>query len=520
MTSDTGLSPEEKLRDSTAQTKQHKDDAVTLARGSLANYVGGIGRLSRVAAIMIIARAFGPEVLGLYALAWLFMGIMSFASGLGQDHAIIYFLSADTSEQDESRRLRLVGASVFLVVIVGALLGTGIYFSAGLIAKLVFSDPRIEPVLRVLAFGLPIMGVTSVLLAATRVQKVMLYQILATSFVQPIAFLIGATFTVYMDGGLIHIAMTQVFALYSSGLASIVFFGRVFPIGQACIGLFQPRGIQKLLSYGGTLAGRSILGEVVARMDMFLVGHVLGAAYAGIYNVAFEASQFVRSSRRAVDPIFGPMIAEQYGAGDRTRLAGTYARGVQWLLTINLLSFGVLVLAGETVLRLYGAEYVPGYATLVILAAAQAMNGALGLSETVLLMAGRPGILFWNTVLLLAMVTGMVMVFINVWGIAGAATGLFLAILFIAICQVFQVLKVAHIHPFNRQILVTLSVSAIALVAAYILPLGGMPYLIQGITRAAIYLIASGTILVHMQAPGKITYYTKRFLPGLRRERS
>ncbi|HDS73966.1 MAG TPA: flippase [Firmicutes bacterium] len=466
-----------------------RGDAETLARGAATNLLGNLGSLSQALAMFVIARAFGAQVLGLYALAWMLVRIIARLVGLGLDPAIVYHLNRVTADDEQDREGQLVGTSSLLVVIASVISGVILWLGMDLVAYGIFDEPRLVIAYRAFVFALPAMGLTGVLLAATRARKVMKYQVIAMSFVQPFSFLMGSLVAWRIDGGLAALAIAQTAAVWITTGVSVLFYGTIFRIGPLIRGFFRPTEVAGLLRYGLPLAGKGMLALAVTRTDLFLVGHFLGAAAAGIYSLAADVAQLIRMARMALEPILGPLVAEQHHRADRDRLSATYGRATRWALIVNLALSGVVAIAGETILSLYGKTFTAGAFALAILLLGQVIAGAFGLSEMMLTMIGHPTLVFGNMALLLGLIGVLDYAFIQLWGLAGAAIGTASATILVTLVQVRQVRKRTGMHPWRFAILRPAVAFICAVTPALFVPLPTMHTAVDQIIRSVAFLL-------------------------------
>jgi len=301
-----------------------------------------------------------------------------------------------------------------------------------------------------------------------------------------------------MGAGLFGLAISQTVAVWVAAAASVMFYRSLFrlrPLGRA---LLAPTEVGRLVRYGTPLAVRDVVGQGVARIDLFLVGRLMDATAAGIYGMVIEVANLSRYVRGALDPIFAPLIVEQHHRADRDRLGHTYGNATRWALLVNLAIFGVAVIAGSTVLRIYGGAFAAGGAALAILVVGQVVNGTFGLSEMMLLMLGRPTLMLGNTTLLLALIAAIDYVLIQFWGFTGAAIGTASATLVVVSLEVLQVRRRTGIHPLRKALAKPVLACLGALVVALVLPLWHLPTHADHILRAVIFVLVYVVFLAQL----------------------
>jgi O-antigen/teichoic acid export membrane protein len=466
-----------------------RSDAAILARGAIVNLLGSVGRISRALSMFLIARFFGVEILGLYAMAWIFIEFVGRFVTFGQDPVVVYFMSRARSDGDEDAGARVVASSLIIVSVaaIGAMLA--ILATTQIIAELLLNDPEVVLALRPMALALPAVGMMVVLLAATRSRKVMKYHVLARSFIEPFALLIGTVIAWSLDAGLVGLAIAPAAAMWIALIASVFFYRALFPLKPVFAAFLRPGRIGDMLRYSLPTVGRDMLAYGVSKVDFFMVGHFLGMAAAGIYNIVLEVAYLAKKVRQALEPILAPLVAEQHHLADRMRLKLTYGRATRWALVINLAYLGIAVLAGAVILNIYGDAFTAGKWALAILVMGQVINGAFGLSEMMLMMTGRPGLMFGNMAILLGLISLLNYVFIQIWGLTGAAAGTAAATVIVSLIQVIQVNRSAGVHPIRMALVKPVVACGVALTAAAFFPLWSMIGVMDQIMRAAIFLV-------------------------------
>jgi len=109
--------------------------------------------------------------------------------------------------------------------------------------------------------------------------------------------------------------------------------------------------------------------------------------------------------------------------GERDRAVATYGRFAQWVLWILFPFVAVLVLAGDTILLIFGPAFQQGAVWLGIVAVACATNAFINLGETVI-MVQRPGLNLLNSLITCAVGGGATLWLISRFGVIGAAFGI------------------------------------------------------------------------------------------------
>ena len=159
----------------------------------------------------------------------------------------------------------------------------------------------------------------------------------------------------------------------------------------------------------------------------YFVGRAPGVTLTslGIYAAVVGTANGLRKVNQAFNPIFAPVVAGMTATGDHARAAHTYARLAQWMLWILLPLVAVMMLAGGTILLIFGPAFRQGSVWLGIVALASAINAFVALGETVI-MVQRPRLNLLHSSITCTVAVGGLFWLIPRFGVMGAAFGILL----------------------------------------------------------------------------------------------
>lgn len=156
--------------------------------------------------------------------------------------------------------------------------------------------------------------------------------------------------------------------------------------------------------------------------DIVMVGALIGTREAGIYAAASRTGQLVLLGLMAVNVVIAPMISGLYAAGRIDELRRAIARGAMAILAVTPLLAVGLLLFGEQVLSLFGAEFREGYTALTIIVAGQVVNALAGSVALLMTMTRYEREAAAILALSVAVNVSLNVVLIPAFGLAGAAT--------------------------------------------------------------------------------------------------
>jgi O-antigen/teichoic acid export membrane protein len=396
-----------------------------ILRGATATGAGFAFRLAaRLLFLFVAGRLFGPAVFGAYALALAAVELAVALGSLGTKKTLFQLL--DRHPAGHARPPAHVLLDTALLVLAASLL------LAGAIAAVTGSLPP-STIAPTTATGLLLLAPTiagqaliDLFLAATRWTRAVRYEIVARSVVEPWALLAGCAGGWWLGWQI-------------EGLALGYWCGTVAALAYSMAGARRQLGGLRLRSYrpgrrdlAATARGSAantandLLNALYTRIDLYLVGLILGEAPAGIYGMARQLVAPLRQIRQSFDGLLIPLLARSLslrGAGATGEALGSATRLV---LVLQLPLLLILMAAGETLLAWLGPAFATGYWALLALAAAETIQSALSIGDLTFVYL-RPRLGLWLTLASIAAGVAAALVLMPPLGITGPALSVLIA---------------------------------------------------------------------------------------------
>jgi O-antigen/teichoic acid export membrane protein len=393
-----------------------------ILRGGASAGLGLVFRLgARLVFMFVAARLFGAAAFGAYSLAVATVELAVAIGGLGMKRYLFKLL------EDRGERLpgHVLLDAMLLVALASLLLSAGIALAALFVPREWLAAQTATGML----WAAPMVAgqaLIDLLGAATRWKHRMRYEVVSRSLVEPYVGTAAAV-VAYLAG--FH--ATGLLLGYAAGtLAALAYTatgaGRCFD--SLGVRTYRPRGAR----LGATLreAAMPTATDAAAaffyRIDLYLVGALLGEAAAGIYAMARQFRTPIRQTRQAFDSLLTPIVATTLSADGPGATAQAIASATRMILAIQLAMVLALIAVGEPVLRWFGAEFVGGYAATVILAAAETIQGAFSITDLLLLYL-RARLAMLVTLVMSAVNVAAALPLIRLYGIDGAAASVLIA---------------------------------------------------------------------------------------------
>lgn len=398
-------------------------------RGALATGAGFLVKLgARLGFLLIAGRLFGAAAFGAYSI-----GVAAVESGVGLaglslKKILFQLLDANAAAGAEARPATHVVADAAVLVLAasGALAFAIMAVTAGVAGRVPVAGAAAA--LFWLAPTIAGQTLVDVLLAASRWRHAIRYEVVGRSIVEPYTQLIVAAAGWWAG---------------VPGWALILGYwaGNITVNGYALIGLRRCYGPLRLADYRpdrrrllGIARGLApntateVLGGIYTRADLYIVGALLGARWAGIYSMAQQLRTPLRQVRQSFDALLVPLVARTLAERGTAATAQAIAAAIRFLIAVQMPFLLAIVAFGAPLLGTFGTGFDRGYPALVLLALAEALQGSLGLGD-LLFVYLLPGAGLRMAGIAFATGIGLSLLLTPLLGIAGAAAAMLVATL-------------------------------------------------------------------------------------------
>lgn len=265
-------------------------------------------------------------------------------------------------------------------------------------------------------------------LAATRWTHKMRHQVWARSIIEPYA---GVAVSA-LAWALGFQATGLVIGYWAGTLAALVY---ALAATRQCLGPFRlrsyrlsPRRLRFVVKETTLPTLSDFTNALAGRLDLYLVGLFLGESPAGIYGMARQVRTPIRQVRQSFDGLLTPIVSRTLSHVGPARTGQATASATRLILAIQLPILVALVAIGRPLLHWIGPEFAAGYLAMLLLAAAECIQGAYGVSDLILLYR-RPTYILWLTAIAAAANVLACAALVPRFGVEGAAGAALIAYL-------------------------------------------------------------------------------------------
>ncbi len=449
----------------------------------------------------VIARVLGADILGVYVLAWTVVLAAVILTTFGFEGGFVKYISMYVA-QGKTREAHAVYVRGIRFGVVAAVIATAaIALLRRPIAIGLFKEPRLEHALLLVSLAMIPYTLTRLQAAGLRALKDMRHSIIGAEFwfriprlaVFLAIYYIGLRFY-RPDLGLLGVVLASVAASITSAIATFIYLKKSGPY------LFDrgprveiPTG--EVVRYSASMLAETVTAFALLEGGRLILGFFLESAEVGVYNIVVLLAMIATLFTFSFNAIFSPIIADVYHRG-RVELMRSLLRAItRWIVLLTLPVYAWIILSGETVLGIFGNDFVRGYPALVILATAQLLDSTAGSVASCLAMTKYQRYNVYNTIAMAVVSIGL-----NIWliprmGIAGAAIATACSIVLVNVARLIEGKLLLEVMPYDRSTLKVVATGVLLIAAAFLLrgtPLAPTTWYWAGGALAAFYVAAFG----------------------------
>jgi len=400
-----------------------------LKRGAILNALAMLASNFRAIFTLLIARLLGAAALGIFSFAWATTDLVSKIGIWGLDDACTALVARAEAMGQRRRSRALFHLALIVAVTLSAIVSLLATFAIRKFGDRLRMQPEVISALAVILWALPGIALYRISTSVSRGMKVMKHDIFSRGLTEPFATTIAFLIVLWIGLGIFAPEVAQIAGSIAAGIIAFILAGGLFrDLARSDAVGFRNEG-RELLLYTLPIGADQFLNAFIWRVDVIILGWFVGRAPGvtlttlGIYGAVVGLANGLRRVSQPFTPIFAPVVAAMTATGEHQQAAATYARLLQWMLWILLPSVAVIILAGQTILLVFGPTFQQGGQWLGIVAIACATNAFVNLGETVI-MVQRPGLNLLNSLITCVVGSSATFLLISRLGVLGAAFGI------------------------------------------------------------------------------------------------
>jgi O-antigen/teichoic acid export membrane protein len=438
--------------------------------------------------------------LGEYFLMLTIINLLGLAAMVGLDMGVVRYVALYAGEGRMGLARKTLKAGLMFGMPVSLIFAAALFISAQPVSDQ-FLEGSVDAVtgLRIFSMAIPFLVAARLFNATTQGMHKMKYQVLSRDIGEQIAKIGYSVVMLLMGGGLIGVVWANV---ASTGTAVALAF--VF----ALIVLAGPKGSNDegakpaaaVLKYSFPLAFANIVVALLLMVDTLMLGYLGSSEDVGFYGVALKISVVGAKIITAFVIVFSPIIADLWNRGSKVELKELYITVSRWIFMLSVPIFLVLTLFSDSLMRIFGANFIVGSGALVLLAIGQLLYASTGAAGLMVLMSGHSRLELLNVTVTLAVNVTLCFLLIPRYGIIGAAIAHMSGLALVNLMRVTEVWIFMRMYAYDSSyikpiISAVASAAVIGFIGRYVIVDAGLIHLVALASLLLIIYVLSMVLL-------------------------
>lgn len=205
--------------------------------------------------------------------------------------------------------------------------------------------------------------------------------------------------------------------------------------------------IRKIFHFGKFVLGTNFSSMFFNKMDLMMIAFFLHPMAVGLYNVATRVTNYMEVPMSGIAQAIYPRLAQVGKEQGYQKVGALYERSVGYLLALTLPIVLVVFFLPEPIIALVaGEQYLSAAPVLSILVIAVLVKPWGRLFGITLDAIGKPKSNFYFLLAGLVLNIGLNAIFIQFWGLAGAALATLLSLWTFVIAGQFYIMRIVPIR--------------------------------------------------------------------------
>jgi len=357
-------------------------------------------------------------------------------------------------EDSPAKARGVIRSGLSLAALSGISVGIVVFLAAPIIARYVFENPSLIPLIQLGAVMVPLAAVNQVAVALVRGARDARPQAYVKQVIQPGSRFILTAILLLAGFEAIGAIGGRVGSLLIGTVLVLLMAQRMLPSHNV-----DPESMYRpVLAFSIPLIAVQGLGFLNSNVDIYMVGYFLASSDLGIYNIGLQLSNIVNAVLSTAGFLLPPMMTRLNDKEKTTETRRVFQLITKWMVVLILPLVVILFFAPELVIgTLFGDRYVPGATALRILLAGKVVSILMGLNTSGLIALGKNKIVSYIIFCQTAVNVCLNALLIPVIGIEGAAIGIAVSGIIGDVLGVAVLNREFSVHPFSKSVLTPLA---------------------------------------------------------------
>ncbi len=330
---------------------------------------------------IIIARAYGAEVLGIVAVLNSFLMLATIFTVLGTNTSILRLIPEYLAKYSPTAAFRVYRKTQYFVAVISVLTGALLFFGSGFIADKVFSKPNLQFYFALAAVFIVFYSLQQLNTSAVRglrlIRAFALMELLPS--LSKLIILVPLTLFFFHYGNPVYAAFASIAV---TAIAGAWIMDRTFKQKTAPTDTPQSMPMKDILTLSLPMFMTSSMTFLMGQTGVIMLGMFRSEAEVGYFALAVKLATLTSFVLKAITTIALPKFSELFHSGKTEELFYVARKSSKLIFYTTAPILAFLVILGKPVIALFfGAEFVVIYPALLLLIAGQfvfSIAGAVG----------------------------------------------------------------------------------------------------------------------------------------------
>ncbi|UJS18257.1 MAG: flippase [Candidatus Jettenia sp.] len=377
---------------------------------------------------LLVARNYGAEAMGLFALSQTVLLVSSVIGRLGLDTVSLKFVAEYSSKNQWDLVKEVYVKTLRLLIPVSLILSLLLFCFSPFLSHYIFRKPHLSSYFQIISLAILPFAILFLHAESLRgLKKIVAYTIFKNMAIPLFASMIIGIAIFFSKDMRVPVIAHVIGIIILSVISIIVWFKHVDIFKYKMANSIKYNNI---LSISLPMLLSSSMLLVIQWTDTVMLGIFRTEIEVGIYNVALKIANFTAITLFAINSIAAPKFAEFYGRGDIKGLSRVVKQSTKLIFWTSFPILLVILLFPSFILGFFGEEFKTGSHVLLFITIGQFINAISGSVGFVLQMTGKQKV--FQNIMLIATVLNIVLnaILIPRYGINGAAFASMIAVIF------------------------------------------------------------------------------------------
>jgi len=418
---------------------------------------------------IIIARFYGPEVYGLFALSLMITGWIMIFAALGLSSGLLRFIPYYRGKRQNKKISHLVKTSQKILLIITVLSALALFLASDYIAVTLFDNAELGAFLKIFSLLIPVNVLSGVFRLTIKAYEKIGWFVFLNSVLGGVINLVTLIVLILIGFSNKSVPISYVtgasFILVASYLVARVHAKEAF-VNHKVTDSENRKTFREMFSYSWPLIFSGLIFSMFHWTDSFLIGIFKSIEEVGLYNAAVPIALLILLTRDLFTQLFFPLVTKEYSKGNLRVIRDLTKQVGKWIFILSIPILALFLLfPGAFIKLLFGQEYVVVENAMRFLSVGVFFSAIFGISNEIISMKGKTKVILADVTIMSIVNVILNVILIPRYGVAGAGFSTMVSMIFLNIIFGYQSWKYTKAVPLKSDMV---KIFLVTLIPAFI----------------------------------------------------